>query len=186
DRRVADVGVDLHARHLADRHGVETPGEVIHVGGDDEPPAGDLVTHQLDRELFPLRDALHLGGGGALAGQVLLGPAIHNRLPSPVLAGSGSKGVISARPAMRRAPLSLLNLIGSDIVAKLTGRCRSPVRAARAAWAGCSAPQRRGASPIPSGTRTDRGPRRGRARGCRRDGRSRAAATRPSGPRAAW
>src|SRR5207249_8216404 len=78
----------------------------------DEAPAGDLVTDQLDRERFPLRDALHLGGDGALAGEMHLREAGHTELPSPVRTGSGSKGVISARAFMnsRRAPLSWVNL----------------------------------------------------------------------------
>src|SRR5207302_7202989 len=53
DGGVADVGVDLHARQLADRHGIEPPGEVVYVGGNDQPPAGHLVAHQLDGKRFP-------------------------------------------------------------------------------------------------------------------------------------
>src|SRR5881296_384138 len=103
DGRVADVGVDLHAGHLADRHRIEPFREVVHVRGDDEAPAGDLVTDELDRERFPLRDASHLGGDGALAGEMHLREAGHTELPSPVRTGSGSKGVISARAFMNEA-----------------------------------------------------------------------------------
>src|SRR5438034_10422982 len=105
DGRVADVGVDLHASHLADRRRIEPFREVVHVRGDDEAPAGDLVTDELDRERFPLRDALHLGGDGALAGKMHLREAGHPELPSPVRTGSGSKGVISAR-ALAGTPVS--------------------------------------------------------------------------------
>src|SRR5881628_3085004 len=100
DGRVADVGVDLYAGHLPDRHRIEPFREVVHVRGDDEAPAGALVTDELDRERFPRRDALHLGGDGALAGEMHLREAGHTELPSPVRTGSGSKGVISARAFM--------------------------------------------------------------------------------------
>ena len=77
DGGVADVGVDLDAGHLADRHRVEPLGDVLDVGRDDEAPARDLVADQLGRELFALGDAVHLGGDGALAGAVHLSDAGH-------------------------------------------------------------------------------------------------------------
>src|SRR5213082_3738995 len=103
DRRVPDVGVDLHARHLPDRHRVEAPGEVVHVRWNDQAPPRDLVAHEIGGEPFALRDALHLGSDGALTGEVHLGEAGHTELPSPVRTGSGSKGVISARLIQRLA-----------------------------------------------------------------------------------
>src|SRR5947207_3386121 len=80
DGRVADVGVDLHAGHLADRHRIEPLREVTHIRGNDEPPASDLVAHLFDRERFALCDALHLGGDGALTGEVHLRDAAHTRV----------------------------------------------------------------------------------------------------------
>ena len=59
DLGVADVGVDLHPRHLADRHRLECAREVVNVGGDDEPADGDLVAHQLGRKLLALGDEAH-------------------------------------------------------------------------------------------------------------------------------
>jgi len=75
-------------------------------------PRATFVAHQLDGKTFPLRDALHLGGDGTLAGEVHLSKAGHAELPSPVRTGSGSKGVISAAGRFRdgRAPLSPVNL----------------------------------------------------------------------------
>ena len=53
DRRVADVGVDLHQEVAADDHRLELG--VVDVGGDDGAAAGDLVAHELGRDLA--RDA---------------------------------------------------------------------------------------------------------------------------------
>src|SRR5213592_1651045 len=94
---------------------------MVHVRGDDESPAGDLVPHELDREPFPLRDALHLGGDGALTGEVHLREAGHTELPSPVRTGSGSKGVISARPRSRASTPVVLQ---SSRARALGGRTR--------------------------------------------------------------
>src|SRR5439155_2264877 len=100
DRRVADVGVDLHAGHLADRHGIESLCEVIHVRGNDQPPPGDLVAHQLNRELLALRDAFHLGSHRALAGEVHLGDAAHTRVSlTETGAGSGERYPTANRAA---------------------------------------------------------------------------------------
>src|SRR3989454_1398282 len=99
---------DLDPRHRADGHRIQPLREVADVGGDDQPPARALVADELRGEPLALRDAPHLWGDRALAGGEHLRDAGHTRLPSPVLAGSGSKGVISARS--RRAPLSYRQL----------------------------------------------------------------------------
>ena len=77
DGGVADVGVDLHPRHLPDPHRIEPLGEVLDVGGNHEAPAGDFVAHELGIQLFPLGDPAHLVGDHALAGVVHLGVAVH-------------------------------------------------------------------------------------------------------------
>src|SRR5712691_6037782 len=97
DGRIADIGVDLDAGDLADRHGIEALFQVIDVGRNDEPAYRDLVADGLRRQPFPLGDALHLGGNRALTGEEHLGAAGHTELPSPVRTGSGYEGVISAR-----------------------------------------------------------------------------------------
>ncbi len=43
DRGVPDVGVDLHGRDRADRHGIEAVGQVMRIGRDDEAPPGYFV-----------------------------------------------------------------------------------------------------------------------------------------------
>src|SRR5207249_1360529 len=86
------VRVDLHVRHLADRHRIESLREMVHVRGDDESPAGDLVPHELDREPFPLRDARHLIRNPALARRVHLCNAVHTRVSlTETGAGSGER-----------------------------------------------------------------------------------------------
>ena len=95
-RRVTDVGVDLDAGDLADRHRVKPLLQMIDVGRDYQPADRDFVPNRLGRKPFPLGDALDLGSNGALTGEEHLGAAGHAELPSPVRTGSGSKGVISA------------------------------------------------------------------------------------------
>src|SRR5437867_1707686 len=163
-RGVADVGVDLDAGHLADRHRIEPLLQMIDVGGNDEPPNGDLVANGFDRERFPFGDALHLGCARALAGEEHLGAASHTELPSPVRTGSGSKGVISACD-VRRHPCNHWNVTGSKL--------RAGVVVRSALWA-C------GASPIQPETRMDRARSAGPGRGCHRDDRARAGAAPPS------
>src|SRR5207245_10347000 len=80
DRRVAELGVDLDARHLADRHRIEALRQVIHVRRNDESPPGDLGANRLDRELFPVGDAAHLFGDGTLAAEMHLGNTVHERV----------------------------------------------------------------------------------------------------------
>jgi len=73
-RRAADVRVDLHARLQADRHRVQ--GAVEDVGGDDHPPARDLIKDGLRGQVLALGDPPHLGRDIAATGEVHLGPAV--------------------------------------------------------------------------------------------------------------
>src|SRR5207237_4504177 len=130
------------ARHLADRDGIELPGEVVYVGGNDQPPAGHLVAHQLDGKPFPPRDPLHLGSDRAIAGEVHLSEAGHTELPSPVRTGSGSKGVISARCYSAGTPVVRES---NHLAASLTPPAGWVCHTGR--WA-------RAASPTPSAKRT--------------------------------
>ena len=50
DRRVADVGVDLHQEVAADDHGLRF--RVVDVAGDDGTPGGHLIAHELGRDVL--------------------------------------------------------------------------------------------------------------------------------------
>src|SRR5918912_3157195 len=66
DRRVADVGVDLHHEIAADDHRLAL--RMVDVGGDDRTPAGDLGADELGGDVLPERDdAIWLNAAEATA-----------------------------------------------------------------------------------------------------------------------
>ena len=119
--RVADVGVDFHPGDFTDRHRLQRAGQVVDVGGDDQPPDRDLVAHRLRCQLLALGDEAHRVGDLAATRGVHLRACypFHFRLPTPVLTGSGSEGLSQPRVAAgpgsktsRAAPLSVVESNG--------------------------------------------------------------------------
>ena len=74
DRRVADVGVDLHRERLADDHRLAL--RVVVVGRDHRPAAGHLVAHQLGGHALARGDERHLRGDLAGPRPLQLGAAV--------------------------------------------------------------------------------------------------------------
>src|SRR5437879_3052401 len=179
DRRVADVGVDLDARHLADRHRIEALRQVIHVRRNDESPPGDLGANRLDRELFPVGDAAHLFGDGTLAAEMHLGNTGHERVSlTETGAGSGERYPTVQTALWLRTGVNR-SLLPAPCIRQSNLTARAPLTPL-AAWASRNGPPAGAASPIPRETRTGP-PRSGdRAREYRPNGRSRAATARPS------
>ena len=79
--RIADVGVDLHARDFADCHRLQRAREVVDVGGDDEASDRDLIAHQLGRQLLALGDEAHRIGDLAPTRVVHLCAGFHRSTP---------------------------------------------------------------------------------------------------------
>ena len=73
DGRVADIGVDLGAGGDADAHRLQPLLEMLVIGRDDHPAAGDFRADQFRFERFALGDEFHLGRDRAGTGLFDLG-----------------------------------------------------------------------------------------------------------------
>ena len=117
DRRVADVGVDLHEEPTADHHRLGLG--VVDVRREDRAPARDLVADEFGRHALAQGDELHLGCDLAPARVVHLGDPgaglrpmrqAHAREPH---AAEGGVFVATA-PIGRRRPWQLLHVAASE------------------------------------------------------------------------
>ena len=73
DSAVANVRVNLAAQGHAYAHRLKRPGQVMHIGRNDQPAPGHLRTDQFRLHIFPTRHKFHGGGDFTFAGGFKLG-----------------------------------------------------------------------------------------------------------------
>ncbi len=129
DRRVADVGVDLHLEVAADDHRLELG--VIDVGRDDGPAAGDLVADEVGAEALADGDELHLGRDLALARVVQLRDRTGAAQRPPRPRRERVAHVVARR--RRKSPLDLRDGAAADPLAPQLGQPVADIEAERAA-----------------------------------------------------
>ena len=145
DRRVPDVGVDLHREVPADDHRLELG--MIDVRRDDRPPARDLAPHELGGHPLAQRDELHLLGDLPAARELHLRDhraAAARRDPRRAQLREPVAHVVAARSARV--------VDAQRRLAAARARSRAPARARRAARPRtlCSNSGRRPDSPSPA------------------------------------